>query len=353
MNLAQPIFDLPAILFPHCYLPESILKRVLSLFRPLTMFQPWFMARPVFVPEQDKAESIQIIHPPDNLKPGEDFRGRLSEYRHWIENNLDKGYTESLMLSQESDLSENTTWEIRQMIRGMRGQTSKSREALNLKWHLILHLAQDMEDQKREADSVLKIVKERDVPLKGILEESEDVEGLAEDLPPFDSDPLGNEYHLRQIFQAWFGLFGEYLEGNEILVTTDWHVMDYVTELWKEYRLDDPLEDPPFVRFIFPDLSHDPLKDLAEIRHRLLNNEKIRELKLLIRDVGENPTRSISRMKTLSKEVEAVCSEELSAGSLNMTVKYIAPPRHDEQGRRDEVLKPLSKKTIVLVEKGS
>ncbi len=342
--------DFPTILFPHSYLPESILKRVLSLFVPVTIYQPWFMDRPAFLSDAERTGAIRIVQPTENLKPGEEFKTRLSEYRHWMENNIDKGYTDFLIASQDSGLSENTTWEIRKMIRQMGRQTWKLQEDPSLKWHLILHLAQDVEDQRREADRILRSLKVKGVPLKGIVEDSDDLEGLAEDLPPFESDPIGNEHHLRQILQAWFGLFGKYLKGNELMVTTDRHVMDYLGELWKESRSDDPLEDPPFTRFAFPDLSDYSLKDLEGVRKRLLNDEKIRELKLLIRDFGENPTQSISRMRTLSKEVEAVCSKHLSAGSLNMTVNYIAPLRNDEQGKTDEVLKHFVSRAIILVE---
>ena len=171
MNKKQNIEDLPAILFPHAYLPESRVKKILSFFGPLTVFQPWFMERPILGSEANEARAVQVLRPPENLKPEKGFGTRLSEYRHWIEQNSDRGYTEFLQVSQEKDLTENTTWEIRQMIRRGGRQTSAPQEDPALKWHLILHLAQDVEDQKREADKALKALKEKDVPLKGIVEE--------------------------------------------------------------------------------------------------------------------------------------------------------------------------------------
>jgi len=364
MNNAKKTKDLPAILFPHSYLPESILKKILSFFGPLTIFQPWFMERPIFGLKSNGSNAVQVMHPPSELKPGEDFRARLSEYRYWIENNLDKGYTEFLKASQEMDLTENTTWEIRQMLRqkeqGVRStlltknscQECRS-DPNTTKWHLVLHLAQDMEDQRLEAGRMLKALKEKDVPLRGIVEESEDVRSLLEDLPPFESEPIVDEKHLRQIFEAWFALFGGYLKGNELLATSNRHVMEYVSDLWKESRIEDQAEVGQFIRFKFPDLSHYPLKDLAETKRTDFNDDKIRELKNLILDFGKSAIKNLSKLQKLSKEVEKSCPRGLSEGTLEIMVKHLPPIADKDHLKTDSILKDFMNKTIVLVENAS
>ena len=350
MNKKQEIKDLPAILFPHAYLPEPMVKKILSFFGPITIFQPWFMERPVLDLEADEANAIQILCPPDNLKPGEKFRTRLSEYRQWIEGNRDRGYTEFLQASQAMGLTENTTWEIRQMIRRGGRQTSAPRENPALKWHLILHLAQDVEDQRMEADQALKTLKEQEVPLKGIVEESGEMDNLLGDLPPFESEPMGDEYRFRQILEAWFSLFGEYLNENSILVTSSRHVMAYVTDLWKEYRIEDQEEDIGTIHFKFPDLSQYSLEDLGEIKKKRLNDDKIRELKGLILKFGENVTDNLPKLDVLSKEVEASCPRDLSGRMLNIVVNHFAPFPQGGQTKVNRVLKGLTNKTLFLVE---
>jgi hypothetical protein len=349
----EKVEDLPAILFPHAHLPESTVKQILSFLGPITIFRPWFLERPVFGSEADGANRIQVLHPPDNLKPGEKFRTRLSEYRQWIESNRDRGYTEFLQASQEMGLTENTTWEIRQMIRRGGRQTSAPRENPALKWHLILHLVQDLEDQRMEADQALKTLKEQEVPLKGIVEESGEMDNLLEDLPPFESEPIGDEYRFRQILEAWFALFGEYLNERSILVTSSRHVMAYVTDLWKEYQIEDQGEDIGTIRFKFPDLSQYTLEDLGEIKKKRLNDDKIRELKGLILKLGENVTNNLPRLEVLSKEVEASCPWELSGGVLNIVVKYFASFPQGNQTKMERVLRGLTNKTLFLVEDGS
>ncbi len=321
------------------------------------------MERPVFGSEADEANAIQVLHPPDNLKPEEGLGTRLSEYRHWIEHNQDRGYTEFLQASQENDLTENTTWEIRQMIRlkgkGVRPTllTQESQECRpdpdSLKWHLILHLAQDVEDQKLEAGKALRALKEKDVPLKGIVEESGEMDNLLEDLPPFESEPIWGEYRLRQILKAWLALFEGYLRENDLLVTSSRHVMDYVTDLWKESQIEDQGEGLASIRFKFPDLSQRSLEDLAETKKMHLNDDKIRELKALILDLGKNAHSNLPRLEALAKEVEASCPWEISQGVLNIMVTYLVPIPESDQVPMDGILKGLRNKTLVLVENKS
>ena len=350
MNRNQDIEDLPVVLFPHGDLPEPMLKKILSFFGPLTIFQPWFMERPVFGSGANEANAVQVLRPPDKLKPEKGLGTRLSEYRQWIEQNTDRGYTEFLQATQENSLTENTTWEIRQMIRRGGGQTSAPQEDPALKWHLVLHLAQDVEDQKMEADKALKALREKDVPLKGIVEESDDMESLLGDLSPFESEPMGDEYRLRQILEAWLGLFGGYLKENDLLVTSSRQVMSYVTDLWEESQNEDQRGNLAFIRFKFPDLSHCTLQELVAIKKTRLNDDKIRELKRLILDFGKNSPRNLSRLEALAKEFETHRLWELSRGSLEITVRHLAPIAQTDQPKMAKVLSGLTNKTLALVE---
>lgn len=363
MKEVQKIKDLPAIVFPHAHLPESMVKKILSFFGPLTIFRPWFMERPVFGSGPDEANAIQVKHPPNNLKPGEDFRTRLSEYRHWIEHNSDRGYTEFLQASQDNDLTEKTTWEIRQMIRrgreGIRPKLLAQASQVcrpdpdSLKWHLILHLAQDVEDQKLEAAKALNALKEKDVPLKGIVEESGETHNLLEDLPPFESEPIWKEYRLRQILKAWLALFEGNLNKNNLLLTTNRHVLDYVTDLWQESQIEDQGEGLASIRFKFPDLSQRSLEDLSETKKMHLNGDKIRELKALILDLGKKAHTHLPRLRALAKEVEASCPWDISEGVLNIMIIYLTPIPESAQIPMDVILKGLKNRTLVLVENKS
>lgn len=81
--------DLKAIIFPHSYLPGSARDRILSCFGPITVCQPWYMEPAAGIESNDGR--ITIVRPPEELKPPEDFRKILSEYRLWMSQN--RGYT--------------------------------------------------------------------------------------------------------------------------------------------------------------------------------------------------------------------------------------------------------------------
>jgi hypothetical protein len=353
MNKEHSINELPAILFPHAGLPEPTVKKILSFFGPLTIFQPWFMESLIFASGANEAKGVQVLYPPDTLKPEKGFLTRLSEYRYWIEQNRDRGYTEFLQVNQDNDLTENTTWEIRQMIRQKNGlrPTLLTRERQECrpepeKWHLILHLAQDVEDQKLEADKELKALRERDVPLRGIVEESEDMKSLLEDLSPFESETMGDEHRLRLILEAWIALFGGYLKENDLLVTSSRQVMGYVTELWRESQNDDQGEGLVPIRFRAPDLSQRSVEDPMETKETRLNDEKIRRLKAHLLD----PSKNVSKLKVLARELEASCPWGISEGLLNVVVTYLPPIPQIDQVPMDKILKALENKTLFLVE---
>lgn len=289
MNNLEEIKGLPVNIFPHSCLPEPVIKKILPFFGLITIFQPWFMGRPFFVEETDDINSIQILNPPINLNPGEGFKRLLSEYRGWIRNNQEKSSIEFLKACQGIEPNENSTWEIRQMLRRIDRHTSVPEEDDSIRWHLILHLAQEIEDQRLEADRILNALKEKKSPLEGIIEEGAD--NIFEDLPKFESEPIMGENSLRQVLEAWFALFGGHLKGDDFLVTFNQHVMEYVSESWEDFGVE--------------------------------------------------------------KKVEASYPQELTGGTLHIIAKYLSPLSITDLPIKDNVLKHLSNKTIILVGESS
>ena len=181
------------------------------------------------------------------------------------------------------------------------------------------------------------------------MEESGEMDHLLADLAPFESEPIGDEYRLRQILEAWLALFGGYLNEKGLLVTFSRHVMDYVTDLWKESQSEDQGEDLASIRFKFPDLSQRTLGDLAEIKETRLNDDKIRELKAHLLDPGKSGANHGSRLEALAREVEASCPWEISEGVLNIRVTYLPPLPESDQVPMDRILEALENKTLFLV----
>jgi hypothetical protein len=340
--------ELPTILFLLSHLPESEIKKILPFFGPLSVFHPWFMEPLSLKSINVDANWVHIKYPPPELKPAEDFKTLLAEYARWIEENQDKGYTEFLKASQKTGLSEHKIWEIRQMIRNDKRESSPALETM--RWHLILHLAQDMENQRHEAERLLASLKEKDILFKGIIEESNNVQNPVEDLPSFESEPFMAEQHLGQIFEAWFALFGAYLGERELLLTFSRHVMDYINERWKEPGKENYVEVPSSIQFKFPDLSHLPSRDLIEIKRTHFSHDKIGELKALLLNLGENSIHTLSKLEALIGEFEELSPWELSKNTLKITIQYLPPFPGDGHPESGTSFKHLGNKTLVLVE---
>lgn len=248
-GLRKVLPDSSVILFPHTHLTAPNLKKVLAHFSRLTICQPWFMDGPVSCDAGGDLSLIDVVNPPVDLKPKGDFKRLLSEYRLWIRQNQDRGYSAPLSARQVMAPSEELPWGIRQMIRQMGDHPSPPLKDHTLKWHLILHLARESEESRVEAEEMLLKMKQEKSPLAEALGEEPPGRGLFEDLPPYGTSPYLDVRYLRQVFEAWLGLFGNYIPHNGWLVTLDRHVMNYAREIFQDRIATFPTEGegPSFV----------------------------------------------------------------------------------------------------------
>jgi len=196
------------------------------------------MVPPDFMSQKDYEGVVRVLTPPSHLKPEENFKELLSEYKTWIKHNRDKSSASFYKVSQEKRPAEDNTWEIRESLResarvrdGSDRPRQEREKPFSLKWHLILHLARDMEKERQEADRMLSGLKEGKSPIADLLGEGA-VKNPLTDLSQFKSDPQTVSYPMDQVFDAWFGLFGEYIKGDELLITLNRQVMDYASEAW-------------------------------------------------------------------------------------------------------------------------
>jgi len=100
---------------------------------------------------------------------------------------------------------EEATWEIRGELRRKKSQPHEARRQHTLKWHLFLHLAHEIEEERREAEELLRTLKEKASPLKGLIEE-EEPPGPLSDLPQLEGSLVLSETGMNQVLEAWFSL---------------------------------------------------------------------------------------------------------------------------------------------------
>jgi hypothetical protein len=341
--------EFSVLFFPHCVVVERDLERLFPFLGPLSVCLPWFM-EPTPPQGGENVAPIEVLRPPPSLKPKGDFNRRLSEYRNWIKQNQDKGYVGFLKISQNALTTEPAKWEIRRLIREKGGLSPAPAVDDPFKWHLILHLAAEVELNRQEARDLLVRLKESRSPLEAALGEENPVHGLFEDLSPLSGgeDFFAGEGHLRKILEAWTALFGKHLSKEGLLVTLDPQVMRYVIE-----RFDGMLEREevvtgrPKIQLSLPDLASLPQDDAANLRERFRKGGTVENVRLLIRSLLRGETEEVK--KRLDKLEEAF-SAEFVPSHLILTIQHLPALSGKQDSHGEAFITALSGQALALVE---
>jgi len=329
--------NLRAVLFPHSYVSEVNMKKVLSLFEKATLFQPWFLEKATHL-AKEWPDLVEVADPGAEFKPKEGFRGLLAEYKQWMRSNYRRGLASIPAFARDGPDADSPTWEIKSMIRNMGRIRGKDETAKVLKWHLALHLAEEMEEEQQNAADLLRSVEELDSPLKGAIEE-ENVPGLLGDLPGFESEHLFSDERLAQILDAWFALFGNKVRDGETLITVNQRVLKYVTEIWDEYAAGGQESRPPEFKLESADLSSLGKQEFLEKRESLFTEDKRRKAVAdFIRDPGTG-----FHVSDLSDRPESY------ARCVRWTFAYLPHLGEKRIPGRYEFIKQLSRKTVGLM----
>jgi hypothetical protein len=171
---------------------------------------------------------LKVLFPPEPLKPKEDFKRLLSEYQGWMMENRDSKRSTAFSTGETGD----ETWAIRKAIRDANKDADDPALQNTLKWHLVLHLARDLEEERVSAQDLLQRAAKSKSPLAEAMEKDEEIPDIFEDLPLSATYPYVTERHLNLIFEAWFGLFGSLIESDSELLTLDRQVFTYTLDLF-------------------------------------------------------------------------------------------------------------------------
>jgi len=213
------------VLFPHTQLESSLLERLIEIFGSVTLCQPWFTEPTVL---SKNIGGLNVLFPPLSLKPKEDFKRLLSEYQGWMMEN--RGSKRSTAFSTGETGEE--TWAIRKAIRDASKDADDPALQNTLKWHLVLHLARNLEEERVSAQDLLQRAARSESPLAEAMEKDEEIPDMFEDLPLSATYPYVTERHLGLIFEAWFGLFGSLIESDWEFLTLDRQVFTYALDLF-------------------------------------------------------------------------------------------------------------------------
>jgi hypothetical protein len=217
----------PIVLFPHTHVESRLLERLIDTFGSVTLCQPWFTEPTVLQNDFEKG-TLKVCFPPEVLKPKEDFNRLLSEYQGWMMENQGKNRPATFSTGETGD----ATWTIRKAIRDAGKGADDPALKNTLKWHLVLHLARNLEAERVSAQDLLQRAAKSKSPLTEALEKDEEIPDMFEDLPLSATYPYVTDRHQGLIFEAWFGLFSSLIESNSELLTLDRQVFTYALDLF-------------------------------------------------------------------------------------------------------------------------
>ena len=219
------------VLFPHCYLSEDVLGKALENFETLRICLPWYMEPPEALSKSQADSRVTILYPPESLKPDRDFLPLLSEYRLWMKENRGK----APHLSGSELRTEEASWEIRKTIRPNKGNAGEAEKDRIIRWHLILHLAGELEKENAEVEASLKNLKISGSPLKEAMGDEILPKGLFDDLPLTPPTSSGTiTQRLNHWMGAWFGLFSSHVQPDSDLLTVNRDIFQFVLDLFEE-----------------------------------------------------------------------------------------------------------------------
>lgn len=331
---------LQAVIFPHTHVTDVELKRILSFFDKALLFQPWFMEKPPSLAE-DFPNMVGVERPQVNLKPKQDFHRLLADYRQWARAHTHRSLAPIEALARGGSDSDPHTWDIRGMIRNTGKPAEEDWTARALKAHLILHLAEEWEEEQRGAENLLKSMENLASPLECAVEEQ--LPGFSERLPRIGSDFLHSENRLVQVLEAWFALFGDKVRTRNPFITSNPRVTEWVRDTWEEYSQEKE-NRPKSVSLVTPDLSMLSARTLPEKRKDLFAG--LAGARAAVAAFFHNPGTALPK-------VEPCSVPENQGGCLRWT--FTAFPQL-EAGRfpdRYAVVREVSGKTLVLVEEAN
>jgi len=322
-----------AILCPDSSVPEKKIKGILSFFGAVKIGRPWFMDQPVPL---SQSGAVEILRPPPGLKPSGDFKGLLEEYRGWIRTGRDKGFDAFLAYKEQRTHGEEATWEIRGELRPRGDLAGADRRRNALKWNLFLHLAHEIEEEGREAQELLSTLKEKDSPLKGVIEE-ETLPGPLSDLPESEGSLVLSEAGLNQVLEAWFSLFEEQLRGEVVLLTLSPLIFQHLCDTWEEWGGGSGSSE---MEIIVPDFSRLSLQELAEAKGRFLDTREGSSLREVVVEFLKGSSGGAK------EKMDGIEPQGLTGQRMLIRLKRFSP---FERSSVNEIARHLSGKTLGFI----
>jgi len=324
----------------------SLLKEMVPFFSPIGLCLPWEKAMPVIVDEQ----TITALYPPDDLKPDISFERTLNDCLQWLEEQGEKSRVELLKAGPGTGVSEESLYQIRHLLTSRESDASITRNMTN-RWHLLMHLADKIEENRKEANRMLDALKKRPSPLADSLDQTGKSGYPLETLTEINNDSLLNNTHITHYLSAWFGLFKSLIKDDRILLTLNSQIFNNLSEKWDMFCGKKELQEEKGIYFKFPLVSSLDPKEQERLKTDEAVKEKCAQFKEMISTKDSDPVQKKTYLEKIIREFEAMFSDDMLKNHMLFTLLFFDPPVDKELPEKGDLLKLLSGKALILAEK--
>jgi hypothetical protein len=211
-------------LLSFVYSDLALDREIIRHISPVRIYIPWGVQRHEYIDDTE----IQVLYPPEELRPAEDINIMLDECYRWAKEQGEKNRNEICKTANSVPVSDESIHSIKTIISGRASAARVSDKEMTIRWHMLLHLADRFEGQRKEANRMLETLRKRRSPLFNHADLTDKTLYPFETLKGMDAEAFVKDSNLRQLLKAWHGLFGGYTGDGDMLLSIDRTVFDYL-----------------------------------------------------------------------------------------------------------------------------
>ena len=315
----------------------TLINEITPCFSPIKIYIPWGGVIPEYV------DNRQIIasFPPEEFKQDADFNMLLNECFSWAYEQEEKSRKEIIKTGHTNPTSNESLRRIKTILANRISDTSQ--KDMIIRWHMLLHLANRLEENRNDANRMLEDLKKKPSPLLDNADLTENTKYPLENLRGLEPEFLINDTNIKLLLRAWHGLFNSRIDKGDILLTVDRRIFVYLSEEWYSSCFKD-LKTPEIVTYKSP-LFNRADTDSAELK--MGNN---------IRNIVSSeitPEDKIITLKKLTSEFEARFREKTADNYILFSILFFQPPEKLDLGENDSFLNFLSGRMLIFAEKNA
>ena len=317
-----------------------LLHEITPFFSPLNTYLPWGGD----TPEYRGGEEMTVLYPPEELKPVTDLDMLLNECFRWASEQGEKSRREIIKTGHTGPTSGESLRRIKAILAGRPSSDTSERDTV-IKWHVLLHLAKRLEENRAEADRMLKDLKKKPSPLLNNADLTEKTKYPLENLSGIGPESFFSDRNTKQLLRAWYGLFNSYVKECEPLLTIDRYIFDFIIQEWNNLINDNNIEKPKIISFKIP-LVKEPDKNNSETRTSIDIGNEIRNI--ACSDSGYQ--NKISALTELAGSLESKYRAKDSEHHALISLFYLDSIENCVDIEKDAFLGFISGRVLILAE---